>query len=284
VVITAVTISGVGNTFSLMIGQWSGGSVFVAIVLVALASLVLGMGLPVAAAYIVIATLAAPALADLMTRVELVNAIAAGTIPTSVGAMLMLGSPELAGQIGQPMSRELAEQVLAAAPLDFYRMIVQQALDPAVVTMALLAAHLIIFWLSQDSSVTPPVCLTAFAAAAIAGSKPMATGVQAWKMAKGLYIIPLLFAYSPILYGTFWEKIEVTVFTLAALYAMASAIEGHMEARLSWLMRAVMAGLCVVLIWPVTAGWHWGAFALFLVLVAWNVWQDRRGAGRAAPA
>ncbi len=276
VVITAVTISGIGNTFSLMIGEWSGGSVFIAIALIALASLVLGMGLPVTAAYIVIATLAAPALADLMTRVELINAIAAGTIPQSVGAMLMLGSPELAAQIGQPMPRELAEQVLAAAPLEFYRMIVEQSLNREMVLAALLAAHLIIFWLSQDSSVTPPVCLTAFAAAAIAGSKPMATGVQAWKMAKGLYIVPLLFAYSPILHGTLWEKLEVTLFTAAALYAMAGAIEGHMEARINWFMRAVMAGLCVILIWPVTAGWHWVALAVFVAILAWNVLQDRR--------
>ncbi|MCC5972264.1 MAG: TRAP transporter fused permease subunit [Pararhodobacter sp.] len=277
VVITAVTVSGVGNTFSLMIGQWSGGSVFVAIVLIALASLVLGMGLPVAAAYIVIATLAAPALADLITRTELITVIAAGTVPESVGAMLMMGSPDLAAQIGQPMSREMAEQVLAAAPIDFYRMIVDQALSPATITTALLAAHLIIFWLSQDSSVTPPVCLTAFAAAAIAGSRPMATGVQAWKMAKGLYIVPLLFAYSPILHGTLWEKLEVTLFTLAALYAMAAAIEGHMEAGINWLMRAVMAGLCVILIWPVTANWHWAALAVFGVIMTWNVIQDRRG-------
>lgn len=284
VVITAVTLSGVGNTFSLMIGQWSGGSVFVAIVLVALASLVLGMGLPVAAAYIVIATLAAPALADLITRVELITAIADGSISQSVGAMLMLGSPELAGQIGQPMPRDMAEQVLAAAPLDFYRMIVNDTLNPATVTMALLAAHLIIFWLSQDSSVTPPVCLTAFAAAAIANSRPMATGVQAWKMAKGLYIVPLLFAYSPILYGTLWQKLEVTIFTLAALYAIAAAIEGHMEAKLSSLMRVVMAGFCVILIWPIDSHWHWAAFALFAMLVSWNVVQDKRRISSQRPA
>ncbi len=284
VVITAVTLSGVGNTFSLMIGQWSGGSVFVAIVLVALASLVLGMGLPVAAAYIVIATLAAPALTDLITRVELITAIADGSISQSVGAMLMLGSPELAGQIGQPMPRDLAEQVLAAAPLDFYRMIVNDTLNPATVTMALLAAHLIIFWLSQDSSVTPPVCLTAFAAAAIANSRPMATGVQAWKMAKGLYIVPLLFAYSPILYGTLWQKLEVTIFTLAALYAIAAAIEGHMEAKLSSLMRVVMAGFCVILIWPIGSHWHWAAFVLFAMLVSWNVVQDKRRISSQRPA
>ncbi|WP_209424663.1 TRAP transporter fused permease subunit [Pararhodobacter sp. SW119] len=283
VVITAVTLSGIGNTFSLMIGAWSGGSVLIAIVLIALASLVLGMGLPVTAAYIVIATLSAPALADLITRTELINAIAAGTIPQSTGAILMLGSPDLAAQIGQPMSPELAAQVLAAAPLEMYRMVVDQTLSPEVITAAILAAHLIIFWLSQDSSITPPVCLTAFAAAAIAGSKPMATGFTAWKMAKGLYVVPLLFAYTPILHGTLWEKLEVTLFTAAALYALAAAIEGHMEAGIGWIMRAVMLALCVVLIYPEQAVVHWATLALFVGLLAWNVLQDRRQR-RTAPA
>lgn len=283
VIITAVTISGVGNTFSMMIGQWSGGSVLIAIALIAVVSLVLGLGLPVTAAYIVIATLSAPALADLITRTELIGAIASGTIPQSVGAMLMLGSPELAAQIGQPMSRDLAAQVLAAAPLDFYRMIVEQTLSRDVVVAALLAAHLIIFWLSQDSSITPPVCLTAFAAAAIAGSRPMATGFTAWKMAKGLYVVPLLFAFSPILHGTLWQKLEVALFTTAALYCIAAAWEGHMEAKIGILTRVVLAVLCVILIWPVTEGWHWIALAVFFAILAWNVMQDRRQA-RMAPA
>ncbi len=276
VVIAAVTISGIGNTFSLMIGAWSGGSILIAVVLIALASLVLGMGLPVTAAYIVIATLAAPALADLITRVELISAIASGEIPQSVGAILMLGAPEHAAVIGQPMSRDLAAEILGAAPQEMNRMILDQTLTRDVIVAALLAAHLVIFWLSQDSSVTPPVCLTAFAAAAIAGSKPMATGFTAWKMAKGLYIVPLLFIYSPILTGTLWEKIEVTIFTAAALYCFAAAIEGHMEAAVNIVQRALLAALCVILIWPVSAAWHWVAFAVFLALLAWNILQDRR--------
>lgn len=276
VVVTAVTISGVGNTFSLMIGQWSGGSVLVAIVLIALASLVLGMGLPVAAAYIVVATLSAPALADLLVRSELVGVIAAGTIGPGPGAMLMMGSPDMAAAIGQPMPADQAARILAAAPPEFFRMIVDQTLAPQTMLMALLAAHLIIFWLSQDSSVTPPVCLTAFAAAAIAKSRPMATGLQAWKMAKGLYIVPLLFAYSPILTGSLWEKLEVTLFTAAALYAIAATIEGHMEAPIGWFQRIAMAVLCAVLIWPVTAGWHYLALAAFFGMLVWNIRQDRR--------
>ncbi|MCC6001209.1 MAG: TRAP transporter fused permease subunit [Pararhodobacter sp.] len=276
VVIAAVTISGIGNTFSLMIGTWSGGSVLIAVVLIALASLVLGMGLPVTAAYIVIATLSAPALADLITRVELISVIASGEVPQAVGAMLMLGAPEHAALIGQPMPRELATDILAAAPPEFMRMIIEQTLSRDVIIAALLAAHLVIFWLSQDSSVTPPVCLTAFAAAAIAGSRPMATGFTAWKMAKGLYIVPLLFIYTPILHGTLWEKLQVTLFTAAALYCFAAALEGHMEAAISTIQRVLLAVLCVILIWPVTATWHWAALAVFLALLAWNVLQDRR--------
>jgi TRAP-type uncharacterized transport system fused permease subunit len=182
----------------------------------------------------------------------------------------------MAGQIGQPMSQDQAADVLAAAPLEMYRMVVDQTVSREVLTAAILAAHLIIFWLSQDSSITPPVCLTAFAAAAIAGSKPMATGFTAWKMAKGLYVVPLLFAYTPILHGTLWEKLEVTLFTAAALYALAAAIEGHMEAGIGWLMRAVMVALFVVLIWPEQAVLHWAALVVFVALLAWNILQDRR--------
>ncbi|MFN4100272.1 MAG: TRAP transporter permease [Pararhodobacter sp.] len=276
VVITAVTLSGVGNTFSLMISEWSGGSVLVAIALIALASLVLGMGLPVTAAYIVVATLSAPALADMMLRAEIIELIASGLIPPGPGAMLTLGSPQHAAIIGQPMDPGLAAEILAAAPLEFSRMITEQSLSPDAITAAILAAHLIVFWLSQDSSITPPVCLTAFAAAAIAGSRPMATGFTAWKMAKGLYIVPLLFAYSAILTGTLWEKLEIALFTIAALYALAGAFEGHMEAPINRVMRVVMVALCAVLIWPVQEAGHWAALAVFFALFGWNIWQDRQ--------
>ena len=277
VVITAVTISGIGNTFSLMIGAWSGGSILIAIILIALASLVLGMGLPVTAAYIVIATLSAPALADLITNVELISAIAAGNIDQSVGAMLMLGSPDHAAAIGEPMSRELASEIFAAAPLEMHRMIIEQTLSRDVILAGLLAAHLIIFWLSQDSSVTPPVCLTAFAAAAISGSRPMATGVTAWKMAKGLYIVPLLFAYSPILHGTTLEKLQIFILSAAALYCFAAAIEGYMETAVNWFERGLLVVLFGVLIWPELGGIEWAAFAVFLGLLVVNILRDQRG-------
>ena len=62
----AIVTSGVGNGFSLMIAQWSQGSLVLAILLIGLVSLVLGMGLPVTAAYIILAILTAPALSGIM--------------------------------------------------------------------------------------------------------------------------------------------------------------------------------------------------------------------------
>ena len=111
--------------------------------------------------------------------------------------------------------------------------------DPTAATAALLAAHMIIFWLSQDSNVTPPVCLAAFTAAAIAKSRPMYTGVISWKLAKGLYIVPVLFAYTPILSGDWSQVLMVGVSALFGIYLLAGAMEGCLEYRLDWGSRIV---------------------------------------------
>ena len=42
------------------------------------------------------------------------------------------------------------------------QLIRQEMIEPELLTGMLLSAHLIIFWLSQDSNVTPPVCLASF--------------------------------------------------------------------------------------------------------------------------
>jgi TRAP-type uncharacterized transport system fused permease subunit len=65
------------------------------------------------------------------------------------------------------------------------------------VAFALIASHMIVYWFSQDSNITPPVCVAAYAGAAIAGSDPWKTGWTAFKFAKMLYVGPFLFAFSP---------------------------------------------------------------------------------------
>ena len=97
----------------------------------------------------------------------------------------------------------------------------------------LLSSHLIIFWLSQDSNVTPPVCLVAFAAAAIAGTQPMRTGVTSWKIAKGLYLVPALFAFTPLVTGDWPDRFRVFLFAALGLYAVAGLLQWHLESRLT---------------------------------------------------
>ena len=143
-----------------------------------------------------------------------------------------------------------AERLLAEIPADFLSLIREQVIDPVSISLILLSAHLIIFWLSQDSNVTPPVCMCAFSAAAIAGSRPMATGFTAWKMAKGLYLIPLLFAYSPLVTGTLLEKSMVFVVAAIGLYAMAAVFQGYMRSALSIWLRVVLALAILIMLWP----------------------------------
>ncbi len=201
VVVGIINISGIGVTFSQLIMEWSSGQLLLALVLVAVASLFLGMGLPVTASYIVLAVLSAPALLGLMLSPEMAALVSAGVTP-----------PE--------------------------------------VTMYLLAAHLIIFWLSQDSNLTPPVCLAAFAAAGIAKTPPMRTGLEAWKLGKGLYIMPLLFAFSYLIVGSWIDRFEVFFFAIPGILSFAIFVEGYWNAKLKIYERLIFVVSTLLLLFP----------------------------------
>ncbi len=281
-VVNVIAMTGIGNTLSLMIQQWAGGSLLLALALVALASLVLGMGLPVTAAYIVLATLSAPALYNLIADAQVIALLMAGTpLPEGAQAMVMLAAPEKAALIGGPMTIKEAQAVLEGLRVLDPSVVVglyEQMLSPALLTSILLSAHMIIFWLSQDSNVTPPVCLTAFAAAAIAGTPQMQTGFTAWKLAKGLYIMPLLFAYTPMLYGDWASALEIFAFTLVGLYAFAAAFQGHLETDHGWPLRLLMGVVAVALLYPGLPGLHWAGLLSFGLLFGWD-WRRTRGKG-----
>lgn len=129
VIVGTISLTGIGLKFSDLIISFSGGNLLVAIILIAVASLALGMGVPVTASYLIVAVLAVPALHEL--------------------------------------------------------------------GVSLIAAHMIVYWFSQNSNITPPVCVAAYAGAAIAGSDPWRTGWTALKFSKLLYVVPFLFAYEP---------------------------------------------------------------------------------------
>ncbi|MEK9848816.1 MAG: TRAP transporter large permease subunit, partial [Rhodospirillaceae bacterium] len=246
----AVTTSGVANSFALMIAQWSQGSLLIAMTLIGLASLVLGMGLPVTAAYIVLAILSAPALAGMLADGMIVDQLVQGIKDPVKAAMFALVDSPHSVKVAAGMGIEEARSLVAAMPFELAVVVRPALVDPATMTTFLLTAHLIIFWLSQDSNITPPVCLAAFTAAGIAGSRPMATGVQSWKIAKGLYIVPLIFAYTPIIGGSFFEVVHVGFFSLFGIYALNVLIQNYSEGALKlWIYPLFIVGGALAF-WP----------------------------------
>ncbi|WP_404361932.1 TRAP transporter permease [Marinobacter sp.] len=273
-IVMVVSTTGLGNTFSLMVTDWAGGSLLITMTLVALASLILGMGLPVTAAYIVLATLSAPAIYSLIAQSQLVELLTAGNLPEQAKAIFMLAAPDKVDLLNAPMDTATAQQLLALVPDTFSTQLIEQALSPHMIAMTLVAAHMIIFWLSQDSNVTPPVCLTAFAAAAIAGTPQMRTGFTAWKIAKGLYIVPLLFAYSPLITGDFGEMLRVFAFGLFGIYAIIAGLEGFLEHPLNWWVRLIMFPVGALMLWP--HGTLWLDMSGLVIFIALLIWSSRR--------
>ncbi len=268
----AIVTSGIGNGFSLMIAQWSQGSIVLAIALIALASLVLGMGLPVTAAYIILAILTAPALAGILADTIILNQLVEGITDPTKAAMFALVDSPFASKVGSGMLREEAVALMGAMPFELAITVRPLLVDPAQQTIFLLTAHLIIFWLSQDSNVTPPVCLAAFAAAGIAGSKPMETGFQSWKIAKGLYIVPLMFAYTPLISGDWMQITQIGIFALFGIYAINAIIQLHAEGPLTWLTGVLMVVGAIGAFWPL----HWIANIGGAVIVILAVVLSRR--------
>jgi TRAP-type uncharacterized transport system fused permease subunit len=114
---------------------------------------------------------------------------------------------------------------------------------------------MIVFWYSQDANVTPPVSLASFAGAGVAGANPMRTAFTSWKLAKGLYIIPIVMAYRPLLgmgkdYELMhWEVGLAMIVTTLGLIAFASALERYFLRKATWPE--------TILFWLAAAGLFW---------------------------
>jgi len=201
IIVGMVTLTGMGLKFSSLVLDLSYGIKVLAILLIGAASLVLGMGLPVTASYIVLATLAGPALLD-------------------------MGVP-------------------------------------------IMVAHMIVFWYSQDANVTPPVSLASFAGAGVAGANPMRTAFTSWKLAKGLYIIPIVMAYRPLLgmgknYELIhWEVGFTMIITTLGLIAFASGLERYFLRKATWLETILFWLAAAGLFWPE----YWADVAGFIAFV-----------------
>jgi TRAP transporter 4TM/12TM fusion protein len=172
-IIVGVVALGLGQLITAIIDTLSGGNIFLMLVITAITSLVIGMGLPTTATYIVMASLTAPAIVE-------------------IGGFN-----------------------------DFI--------------VPLMSAHLFCFYFGILADDTPPVGLAAYAAAAIAKSPPIATGIQGFMYDIRTAILPFMFIFNSdlILHNVNSWAQGILIFVMACFgnFAFASATQGWFVAR-----------------------------------------------------
>ncbi len=181
-----VSLTGLGLRFSSILIHLSNGNQLFMLLLTMISSIIMGMGLPTTAAYIILSVLTGPALVSL--------------------------------GINQ------------------------------------LAAHFFIFFFACISTITPPVALSAYAGAGIAGANPMKTGWTAFRIGLAGYIVPFLVVYKPslLLIGTpFWPSFVNVTFSIIAVLSMTFTVTGIMgKCRLNMYQRILYALLSVMIFLP----------------------------------
>lgn len=195
--------SGLGVRISELIVSWSGGSLFVALIIGAVVALVIGMGIPFTAAYITLYMFAIPALIE-------------------------LGAPPI-------------------------------------------AAHFFALFWALVSGITPPVAVTAYTAAGIAGSDMMRTAWTAMKIAIPLYIIPFFFIKQVALLGQpsvlSLEVARVAITGLIGVFAISAGSAGWLLRRPNAIERFLLMGGGMALLYATVITDLMGAAALAAVLL-----------------
>jgi TRAP transporter 4TM/12TM fusion protein len=202
IIVGVVSTTGLTGRFVNLIGTISGGNVSVMLILTAVTSLILGMGLPTTANYILMATLTAPVIV------------------------------ELGGDAG--------------------------------LVFPIIAAHLFVFYFGILADDTPPVGLAAYAAAAIAKSDPIKTGIQGFTYDMRTAILPFVFLFNTELLmisgvaangDIIWLNnpigiIWVFVMALVAMFAFAAFMQGYFADDCNWPERIFLLVIAIVMFRP----------------------------------
>ena len=218
-----ITLTGVGLKLAGSLVDLAGGSLLFTAFFAMVACLILGMGVPTTANYVITATLAAP-------------------------AIMVAGGFEM-------------EQILIA--------------------------HLFVFYFGVLADITPPVCLAAYAAAGIAQSNPIRTGVQCVRIALGGFIVPYMFLFSHELLLIFEEGqnpwlagILAFLTACVGITVLGVAVVGFLDRRLDWWVRILLGATGLLLLnseyWTDVVGVVVGG-AVFL----WQWWTGPRTRRRA---
>jgi TRAP transporter 4TM/12TM fusion protein len=184
-IVGVLSMTGIGVILADNIVLISGGNLFVALILVMIVSIILGMGLPTSACYIIAATIAVP--------------------------------------------------ILRAMGVEAFQ------------------AHFFVLYYAVVSTVTPPVALSAYVGAGMAGASPNKVGFAAFRLALAAFIIPFFFIYNPamLLIGDSWIVIALAVLTaLFGTFLLSTALEGYLIVKLPFWTRLVSFGAAVSLMAP----------------------------------
>ncbi|WP_174731322.1 TRAP transporter permease [Mesobacillus harenae] len=206
IIVGAVSLTGLGLNFSRFVIDLAGGQLFLLLILIALASIILGMGMPTVSAYVILAVLGVPALVD-------------------------------AG-------------------------------------VNLIAAHMFVFYFGVLSGLTPPVAITAYTTAGIAGSNPNATAFYAMRIGAGGFLIPFIFVYNPELLLQNGNTLQVTLAVASALvscFLFSAAVENYLIIGLNPVQRILLFAAAFVLVIP---GFMTDLIGLAVFVLVY-VWQKR---------
>ncbi|MCB1619159.1 MAG: TRAP transporter permease [Thiothrix sp.] len=123
---------------------------------------------------------------------------------------------------------------------------------PALQRMGLpmLPVHLFIFYFAVISTITPPIALSAFAGAALAGADPWETAFKAVRFGIAAFLVPFLFIHNQgvLMEGSVLEIIRTSLTAAAGVWALAIASEGWLRGKLPALIRIAFVAAAGLLI------------------------------------
>ena len=155
--------------------------------------------------------------------------------------------------------------------------------------IAPVAAYFFVFYFGIVADITPPVALAAYAGSAIAKAPPMKTAFNATRLAIAAFVVPYIFAFSPVMLFEFEagtsttmmivESVLIVITSLIGLFGIAAALNGFLYRPINPLFRILMVagGLCTMIPEHISD-------VVGLVIVAAVVLFQRMGAKKSAAA
>ena len=140
-----------------------------------------------------------------------------------------------------------------------------------------LSAHMFAMYFACLSMISPPVALTAYAAAGIAQTGPWRVCFTAMRLGIVAYIIPFMFAYNPalLLVGPVSDVVRACITALIGVVALSGATMGLLFRAMTPVERILLGGAGIALIFPGIVTDYIG-IPLAIIICAWNYFTRKR--------